>query len=80
MLPPPPLRRRRLPLPAGSRPAKGQLPLLTVALVTGGSPLRASHWGHPLWALHYKRLCPRASRSRPPLVGREENRRQWPKL
>ncbi|RWW32166.1 hypothetical protein GW17_00003175 [Ensete ventricosum] len=53
-----PLRRWRLPLPVGNRPAKGRpplwlasSPLLAVGMAMGDSPLRAP----------YSRLCPRAA-------------------
>ncbi|RRT71257.1 hypothetical protein B296_00013249, partial [Ensete ventricosum] len=59
-----PLHRRRLPLPTGSHPPKGQPPLLPTSqplLAASGSPLRASYSRPPLRVPRYKRLCPRAT-------------------
>ncbi|RWV77584.1 hypothetical protein GW17_00061563 [Ensete ventricosum] len=63
-----PLHRWQLPLPAGSRPAKGRpplrlapSPLLAVALAAGGSPLRAPYNRPPLQVSRSKQLCLRAS-------------------
>ncbi|RWW64343.1 hypothetical protein BHE74_00028424, partial [Ensete ventricosum] len=72
------LRRWRLPLPTGSRPAKSQAPLwlaqsplVATGLAAGGSPLRAPYSWPPLRALRYKRsaLLP---------AGAAPCRRRWP--
>ncbi|RWV86662.1 hypothetical protein GW17_00051416, partial [Ensete ventricosum] len=59
------LRRRLLPLPADSHPAKGRPPLRptppplpTVGLAAGGSPLRAPYSQPPLRAPRCKQLFP----------------------
>ncbi|RWW47529.1 hypothetical protein BHE74_00046469, partial [Ensete ventricosum] len=63
-----PLRKRWLPLPDGSHPAKGQPPLrpappplLAAGLAAGGSPLRAPCIRPRLRALRCKRACPWAA-------------------
>ncbi|RZR94537.1 hypothetical protein BHM03_00023236 [Ensete ventricosum] len=60
-----PLLRWRLPLPAGSCPAKGRpplrlalSPLLAAKLAIGGSPLRVPYSRPSLWAPHWKLLSP----------------------
>ncbi|RWV79764.1 hypothetical protein GW17_00059052 [Ensete ventricosum] len=56
-----PLRKRRLPLPDGSHPAKGRPPLLAAGLAAGGSPLRVPCNRPRLRALRCKLACPRAA-------------------
>ncbi|RWV89718.1 hypothetical protein GW17_00048123, partial [Ensete ventricosum] len=63
-LPPPllPLRRRQLPLPVGSHPAKAvATPVAGVVVYAGGSPLQAPCNRPPLRAPRCKRVCPRAA-------------------
>ncbi|RZS15904.1 hypothetical protein BHM03_00047804 [Ensete ventricosum] len=63
-----PLRRQRLPLPAGNHPAKGRPPLrlalpplLAAGLAAGDSPLWEPYSRPPLRVPHCKQVCPRAA-------------------
>ncbi|RZS04241.1 hypothetical protein BHM03_00034548, partial [Ensete ventricosum] len=78
-----PLRRRRLPFPTGSRPAKGRpplrlapLPQLAAGLAMGGSPLQVPRSRPPLRASCYKRLSPPTGCPQPTVLAGDASARK----